>query len=490
MKQRIIISAVLYFCACPGIAKTWHVGPGRQYTAPTQVMALVATGDTVEIDAGLYVKDVGAWNADSLVLRCSSGYAHLDAQDTAAQRKAIWVINGKHTYVEGIEFSRCAISDADGGNGAGIRLQAPGLECRRCYFHDNQEGILTGKDTTSDILIEACEFSRNGVETGPNRGYEHHIYIGEDRTLTVRFCYFHEAIVGHELKTRAHTSYILYNHIVDGTTGDASYSIDIPQGGLAFIVGNTMEKGPKAENSPVITYGEEWKPGVFNPDSEIYIVNNTFVTDRATTTFVRIAPGTLVAKLTNNIFAGAATVWTGSVDTASNIVKSDTAFFHFRHSQSYDYAITAPFPGMASATDPGSARGFSLRPTSMYVDPLDSATRNDGIAHDEPLQVGAFAMPPTPPLSIRPNRAAFEAAIYPNPIEHIATVALPATFSGERVILTLYDVTAAVALREELPVTASSLQFDRGALPAGVYSYHLLATDGAVVCSGSLVIAP
>src|SRR5438874_334743 len=169
MRMRIYLIGVLAVVTLNAEARTWHVGAARQYHKPTDVMALVGTGDTVEIDSGLYVKDVGAWDADSLVLRCPVGFAHLDAQGTAAQRKAIWVINGLHTYVEGIEFSGCAISAADGENGAGIRLQSnsPGyyFECRRCYFHDNQEGILTGNDTTLRITVEACEFARNGVET-------------------------------------------------------------------------------------------------------------------------------------------------------------------------------------------------------------------------------------------------------------------------------------------------------------------------------------
>src|SRR6266540_6159174 len=104
MKMRIGLIAVLLISCGVANARIWHVGPSRQYTKPSMVMPLVATGDTVEIDSGLYLKDVGAWDADSLVLRCPVGFAHLDAQDTAAQRKGIWVINGKHTYVEGIEF--------------------------------------------------------------------------------------------------------------------------------------------------------------------------------------------------------------------------------------------------------------------------------------------------------------------------------------------------------------------------------------------------
>jgi hypothetical protein len=289
-------------------------------------MGLVATGDTVEIDSGTYSGDVGTWRTDSLIIRCASGYAHLEATGNVAQEKGIWVVDGNHIYIEGIEFSGCAISEAEGDNGAGIRLEGLGLECRRCYFHDNQEGILTGNDTTCEVTIEACEFDHNGVETGGAAGFEHNIYVGHSRSFTLKFCYFHGAVVGHEVKSRANRNYILYNHIVDGPQGDGSYSIDLPNGGLSFLIGNSIEKGPNTENSTVVDYGAE---GIINPDSEFYFVNNTIVTDRQPTTFMNIAAGGK-AKLINNIFAGGTHLLNGTADTLSNIITSDTSFFHFR----------------------------------------------------------------------------------------------------------------------------------------------------------------
>jgi hypothetical protein len=363
-------------------AKTWEVGPTRQYKAPSAVMSLVAAGDTVLIDSGLYVKDVGTWRANDLVLKCAKGYAHLEAQGTAASRKAIWVIDGDHTYVEGIEFSGCAISEADGSNGAGIRFESHRLECRRCYFHDNQEGILTGNDTTNEIVVEACEFDHNGVETGGNAGFQHNIYVGHSRYCRIAFCYFHRAIVGHEIKTRANHNFILYNHIVDGPTGDASYSIDMPNGGLSYVIGNSIEKGPMTENSTVIEYGGE---GLINPESEFYFVNNTVVTDRTPTTFLSISKDATVARIANNIFAGPGHPLTAH-DTVANVLATDTAFFHFRNPSNYDYRLKTNFSGLQSAVDLGSPHGFSLIPTKEYVHPNDSMTR--------PFlnEVGAFAI--------------------------------------------------------------------------------------------------
>jgi hypothetical protein len=370
MKYSLIIFLLIAF---PANAKTWLVGPTRQYTAPSKVMPLVADGDTVLIDSGLYTGDVGTWTNNNLVIRCPNGMARFNANGNIADLKGIWVVYGQNTYVEGFEFYGAAIDSADGDNGAGIRVQGDGFTCRRCYFHDNQEGILTGNDTTNNnILIESCEFDHNGVETGGAAGFEHNIYIGLCSVCTIKFCYFHASIVGHEVKCRANKSYILYNYIVDGPTGDGSLSIDIPQGGLAFVIGNSIEKGPMTENSTVIAYGEE---GFKNPDTAFYFVNNTIVTDRNPTTFFEIAAGTKTAIIANNIIAGTGHPITGFTDTMANVIETDTSFFHFADPSNYDYTLTENFPGVTSAVNLGTVDGFSLTPVNEYVDPMDSASR-------------------------------------------------------------------------------------------------------------------
>jgi hypothetical protein len=364
---------ILLLLATATHAKTWLVGPMRQYTVPSAVMNLVADGDTVLIDSGLYTGDVGVWNNNNLVIRCPDGMARFNANGNIAQDKGIWVLAGNNTYVEGFEFYGAAIDSADGDNGAGIRVGGNGLTCRRCYFHDNQEGILTGNDTTNNnIWIEACEFDHNGVENGGAAGFEHNIYIGLCSTCTIKFCSFTRSIVGHELKCRANESYILYNYIADGPTGDGSLSIDIPQGGLAFVIGNSIEKGPMTANSTVIGYGEE---GFKNPDTDFYFINNTIVTDRNPTTFFEIAAGTKTALIANNIIAGTGHPIAGFTDTEANVIQTDTSFFHFANPTNYNYNITENFPGFQNAATLGSVDGFSLTPVSEYVNLEDSTPR-------------------------------------------------------------------------------------------------------------------
>ena len=490
MKTQSSLIVVLCSFAFIANAKTWQVGPTRQYTMPSQVMSRVGNGDTVEIDSGLYVKDVGVWNADSLVLRCSSGYAHLDAQDTAAQRKGIWVINGQHTYVEGIEFSGCAIDSADGQNGAGIRLQSnsPGFyfECRRCYFHDNQEGILTGNDTTAVFLIEACEFDHNGVETGANAGYQHNIYIGHSRQATIKFCYFHRSIIGHEIKTRSSTNYILYNKIVDGPDGDGSRDIDIPNGGLAYVIGNSIEKGPKTVNSNVIEYGLE---EIINPDSEFYFVNNTVVTNRHssplqpydTTIFFIFEKGSKV-EIINNIFAGGTHLFDGSWDTSHNVISSDTAFFHFRNVLSYDYHPVSDFSGLYTAENFGTASNnpWTLNAISEYVHPLDSVSR---IYEQE---IGAFN-------EIGISQGVVSSVVgsrkcnFPNPFDRTTTIDVGRDGQG-KVTLTVSDVLGNVVSRSVESIVDGHIIFERGNLASGVYRYTITGKNGNGAASGSLVV--
>ena len=129
-----------------------QVGPSRQIKSPSQAAAIVQTGDVVEIDADSYVGDVASWNADNLTIRGVGGRARLLAAGQTAENKATWVIKGRNTIVENIEFAEAT---AVNGNGAGIRAEGINLKVINCYFHDNQEGILGALDTTdSRVDIE------------------------------------------------------------------------------------------------------------------------------------------------------------------------------------------------------------------------------------------------------------------------------------------------------------------------------------------------
>ena len=395
----------------PAFAITWHVGPIQLYTAPSQVSTLVEDGDTVSIDAGTYESDVAHWTANNLLLKGAGGFAYMKANGANYGGKAIWVISGNNTTVDSIEFSLCTCAD---NNGAGIRQEGINLTVRHCFFHDNQEGILAGDNAKSDILIEYTEFYNNGA----GDGYSHNLYINHVHSLTFQYNYSHHAIVGHELKSRAYNNYILCNRIANEETGTASREIDLPNGGLSYIIGNEIEQGPQSENSNIIGYGLE---GLSNPSQKLFLINNTIVNDKSSGSFVNIQNGISFFKSYNNIYAGPGTHLTGtpnSIDTSSNLY-CDVASVNFFDALNYDYHLTASSPAINLGIDPGFDSTFSLTPVYEYVYPTGMMLR--GI--DDSLDAGAheygnFSSAQEDPF----NDNEFD--VYPNPAQNYINIFL------------------------------------------------------------------
>src|SRR4030095_1075269 len=127
--------------------------------------------------------------------------------------KAIFVTNGDIT-IDGFSFSGAFVAD---NNGAGIRYEPGNLNLTNDYFHDNQEGLLGGLDPTATLTIDNCEFDHNG----DGSGFTHNLYVGAIASLTITDSYFHDAVVGHEIKSRAFNTTITNSRIQDETGSEA-----------------------------------------------------------------------------------------------------------------------------------------------------------------------------------------------------------------------------------------------------------------------------
>ncbi|MBA2954850.1 right-handed parallel beta-helix repeat-containing protein [Nocardioides sp. MAH-18] len=286
-----LLCTVTLVPADAGGPRTWRVGPDRELRTPSAAAAVARDGDTVLIDPGTYVGDVATWTQDDLTLRGDGGRAHLRAAGASAQGKAIWVIAGDRTTVDLVELSGATVPD---GNGAGIRQEGTDLTVTRSWFHHNQDGILTGADPASDIVIRRSRFFRNCA----GDGLTHNIYVGAVRSLTVTGSYLWGADTGHELKSRAARNTIVGNLITD-RDATASYSIDLPNGGRSLVAGNVVVQGPRSENSALVSYGAEGLTGT----PQLWVVGNTFVNRRPAGTFVDLAAGSR-AELRNNLLVG------------------------------------------------------------------------------------------------------------------------------------------------------------------------------------------
>ncbi len=374
----VLLSAPARPAAEQGCSADLCVGPGFRYATPSAAALEVKDGQSVGIAAGEYAGDVAVWRAHDLTITGVGGRAHLRAAGAHAEGKAIWVIKGDRARIEHIEFSEAKVPDR---NGAGVRLEGTHLTVRHCYFHDNETGILTGKNAASDVVVEFSEFARSGAPGA----HPHNIYIGNVRSFTLKWSYLHHARVGHNVKSRAAVNHIYYNRIMDETSGRSSYSIDLPDGGLAYVVGNLIQQGPLTEHRNIVAYGAEH---LLYPKNQLYLINNTLVNDGADDgVFVWVARGARPAQLVNNLFVGSGQLTRGPVDLRANL---NVATSDLVDSARYDYRLAAGSRAIGAGVAPGSADGVRLRPDSQYLHPLSATARRDG----SPLDIGALAYQP------------------------------------------------------------------------------------------------
>lgn len=359
-------------------ARVVRVGPGRQFTHPNQVTGLVS-GDVVEIDAGVYNDTARTWSTNNLTLRGVGGRAHLVAPASISNGKGIWVMQGTNMAVENIEFSGARVPDK---NGAGVRAEGRDLAICGSYLHDNENGILGPDAGGGSLLVEYSEFARNGG-CEPGFGCSHNMYIGNTERFTLRHSYSHHARIGHTVKSRAQENRILYNRIMDEADGTSSYTVDLPNGGLSYIIGNLLQQGPSTDNSTILNYGAE---GLSNPNRTLFVVNNTFVNDLGSGTFVDIAAGS-TATVRNNLFVGSGTAVRGTATQATNQPTSSPSFVD---RAAFDYRPTAATPGIDQGTAPGLGGTFDLTPVYQYVHPTNREARPTRNAID----IGAYEFSP------------------------------------------------------------------------------------------------
>jgi hypothetical protein len=276
-------------------ARTLEVGESKEFKMPSAAAAVAKDGDHIAIQPGSYF-DCAVWNANNLAIEGVGDPAKVVITDKACMGKALFVMVGEGITVRNLTLTRARVPDE---NGAGIRGEGKNLVVDGVHFVNNQDGILSGTSGGS-MIVRNSLFDRNGV---CGRSCAHGVYVGGLDLLRVENTRFIGTKQGHHIKSRARRTEVIGCTIEDGPDGTASYEIEIPNGGSLLARGNTIQKGPKAENhSAIIAIGAE---GVTQPTQELTIENNKVRSDGDWETFFVNNITATAAMLRGNTLSGA-----------------------------------------------------------------------------------------------------------------------------------------------------------------------------------------
>jgi len=288
----------------------------------------------------------------------------LIADGKIEQGKAIWVIADGDFLIDNIEFRGARAADQ---NGAGIRFERGRLEVRNSAFLDNQNGILTANFDDAELVVRDSLFAQAPRE-GAN--LPHLLYVGRIARFEISGSRFHQGFRGHLLKSRARINDIRYNLLYDGPQGEASYEIDLPNGGRSLVIGNIVGQSAHTQNPVVVAYGAE---GNIWPGSALYLVHNTLLSDRHTgTLFLRTWADKLPADTEivgiNNLSVGLGSLtlvnggeYRGNVPLPPGALRDpDTLDFRPRGASLLQHFTSAA----------GEAGGVSLQPDAEFALPI------------------------------------------------------------------------------------------------------------------------
>jgi hypothetical protein len=355
-------------CRCTAFGDTFVVGPSAPALTLGEALAKAKDGDTIAVMEGEYDGQVGVVTQKKLTIQGVGKRPVLRAGGKHAEGKAILVVRGGEVLVDNIEFRGARVPD---GNGAGIRFETGKLTVRSCVFHDNEKGLLAGNDPEAELTVVDSQFG----SAPQSRGLlPHLLYVGRIAKLTVTGSRFHEGYEGHLVKSRARESDIAYNMILDGPGGEASYEIDLPNGGRARIVGNVVGQSAGTQNRVLIAYGAE---GNAWPESSLVVAHNTLLNAGVVPGFfVRVwddrLPKNLQVQVLNNVGAGLGLYSLG--DTAVFEGNGRTLGRWLRGPSVLDFALPDDSSLKGTAVDPRRAGGQDLSPKAEFLPPIGIRT--------------------------------------------------------------------------------------------------------------------
>ncbi|MBW4329774.1 right-handed parallel beta-helix repeat-containing protein [Stakelama sp. CBK3Z-3] len=216
---------------------------GKGFWRLQEAVTSIRDGDaTILIAPGTY-HDCAVQQGGRITFRArQAGTAIFDG--TACEGKAVLVLRGRGSRVDGLVFRHIRVAD---GNGAGIRTEMGDLAVSNAMFLDSQEGILGGQPTDQRISIDHSTFSGLG-QCDETTDCSHSIYLANQGSVTITNSRFERGTGGHYVKLRVPEVTITDNSFDDSRGHKTNYMIDLSEGASGTIARNIFVQGPDKEN--------------------------------------------------------------------------------------------------------------------------------------------------------------------------------------------------------------------------------------------------
>lgn len=236
---------------------------GREYPSLDAASAALQPGDTLELGPGKYKRPLIIQPNNITLL----GKGRVIFDGAIAEGKGAIVVKGNNFTIKNIE---CTGIKAPDQNGACVRLEGQNITLDHVYFHNSEEGLLTGNQP-ENVLIKDSRFELLG-----RSGQAHGIYIGQGKLRVEDSLFIASVDEGHEIKSRAKVTEIVRT-IVASLSANDSRLIDVPNGGVLSIQDSILEKGPLSSNADLIGYGLE---GIKHGSNSLELRNNLIIMER------------------------------------------------------------------------------------------------------------------------------------------------------------------------------------------------------------------
>lgn len=349
--------------AAPAAKATMRVGAGEKVTTLSEAARLARDGEVIEVLSGDYRGQPAVWTQNHLLIRGVGKRPVMIADGKDAEGKAIWVVRGGEVRIENIEFRGARVEN---GIGAGIRFEKGDLTVVGCRFVDNEMGILTANIEELSLVVQDSEFGLAPLHAGR---WHHLLYVGAIGKFVLTGSRLSGGYLGHLVKSRARESHVMYNMLVDGEGGRASYELEFPNGGLAYVIGNTIGQSSGTDNPAIVSYGAE---GQRWADNRLYLSHNTLLNDYPGGNFLvvwqdKFPAGAEVWQL-NNLTVGRGVLQTpaqGRAEGNQMVARADLV-----EENGIPLRLTSQSPLRGTVRAPGSVNGVALMPTAEFAFPV------------------------------------------------------------------------------------------------------------------------